>query len=129
MTRQQKVLLMAALAVAKAFTQAVRDSRDSDFVKARKRLERAAVRFAQEQEAENNMDPDANMREQEAILAESGRRRRLRELRDALLVWLQNHGVEPRWSEYPRAQRWYYGKYGGSLAWRRGANGKLEAVK
>jgi len=51
MTRQQKVLLMAALAVAKAFTQAVRDSRDSDFVKARKRLERAAVRFAQEKES------------------------------------------------------------------------------
>lgn len=54
------------------------------------------------------MDPNANLQEQERRLLPMDRAR-LRELREALAVWLQRGGFEPDWSACPRAAS-YYGK-------------------
>jgi len=63
------------------------------------------------------MDPNANIEEQERILA--GRRHeprvphsdidapRLAELRAALTDWLKGGGFEPEWAKYPNAARYY----------------------
>jgi len=64
------------------------------------------------------MDATANLREQEEILGLlsrrvddqeylSERRRRLRELRDALRAWLAAGGDAPDWQAYPRARLFY----------------------
>lgn len=71
------------------------------------------------------MDPNANLREQEDILARSTRRdangtnhgtvptrddyRRLGELRQALYDWIRAGGFEPDWTLGPVA-RHYYGR-------------------
>lgn len=63
------------------------------------------------------MDPDANLQEQERILAAGARgpanRIRLHDLREALWTWLRRRGYEPRWSECPKAAR-HFKSYGGS---------------
>jgi len=55
------------------------------------------------------MDPNANLREQEVLLARYtvADRRRLRELRKALATWLTNGGFDPQWAEYPHAARYF----------------------
>lgn len=67
------------------------------------------------------MDPEANLTEQEAILTAlraaspdevramriRGERERLRELRDALLDWLNAGGFEPDWTKHPHAADFY----------------------
>lgn len=67
------------------------------------------------------MDPEANLAEQESILTAlraatpdevramriRGERERLRELRDALLDWLNAGGFEPDWLKYPQAADFY----------------------
>ena len=66
------------------------------------------------------MDPNANLAEQEAIMARSyganvygpilpSLKPRLRELRLALAQWLRRGGFEPDWSKAPNARK-YYGK-------------------
>jgi len=61
------------------------------------------------------MDPNANLQEQEEILNRYGApgqqmddRYRLRELREALQVWIARGGFEPDWSKAPRAAKYYY---------------------
>lgn len=64
------------------------------------------------------MDPDANLAEQDAILAGAVRtapqspitdaaRDRLRELRHDLRRWIMRGGFEPDWTRYPLAARQY----------------------
>lgn len=58
------------------------------------------------------MDPEANLREQEAILterAQGGRvdAARLRELREALVGWLRGGGFAPTWARAPLAAKYY----------------------
>ena len=66
------------------------------------------------------MDPNANLVEQEQLLNEGLNRtpsdfrrrsrqinRRLADLREALLVWLQNGGFEPDWSKAPKARIYF----------------------
>jgi hypothetical protein len=64
------------------------------------------------------MDPNANLQEQERIISRNnptvGRipsedRLRLRELRIALLAWIQGGGFSPRWEDCPNAAK-YYGR-------------------
>lgn len=73
------------------------------------------------------MDPNANLAEQERILAEIPRvptsstlllrdkRARLKELRVALVDWLKAGGFEPAWSKCPKATRYFAGRWGGSI--------------
>lgn len=54
------------------------------------------------------MDPNANLAEQDQILAadrplSAAARRRLSELRLALSSWLARKGFEPTWTQYPIA--------------------------
>ncbi len=55
------------------------------------------------------MDPNANIVEQERILAAKGRRdgARLRELRLALWGWFHAGGFLPDWTAAPQAARHY----------------------
>lgn len=54
------------------------------------------------------MDPDANLAEQDQILADGRHERgRLAELREALREWLQRGGFEPQWHRAPRAAAFY----------------------
>lgn len=69
------------------------------------------------------MDPNANLQEQEQLLARKEYFKnlpltrhpplreedvaRLRELRATLRVWLTNGGFEPDWAAYPKAARYY----------------------
>lgn len=59
------------------------------------------------------MDPNANLQEQDRLLAQATRdvhdRACLRELRSALSEWLRCGGFAPDWTKAPRAAR-YYGK-------------------
>lgn len=57
------------------------------------------------------MDPDANLAEQNTCTDPA----RLRELRQALLQWLNRGGFAPNWKAYPAAARDF-------RAWRRRAN-------
>lgn len=63
------------------------------------------------------MDPDANLQEQERILASGARgpanRVRLHDLREELWRWLRRRGYEPRWSECPKAAV-HFKEHGGS---------------
>lgn len=62
------------------------------------------------------MDPNANLREQEALIeAKQTRSARMRELREALWGWLRGHGFEPEWHKCPKAAK-HYRSYGGSNA-------------
>jgi hypothetical protein len=61
------------------------------------------------------MDPNANLREQEQLVASYAGRKlpdrhdaaRLRYLRKALRAWLTDGGFEPDWAANPRAARYY----------------------
>lgn len=54
------------------------------------------------------MDPNANLSEQSYLLGygkdiDKVGKRRMRELRQALLEWMQRGGFEPDWAAYPEA--------------------------
>lgn len=58
------------------------------------------------------MDPNANLAEQERILAAgaahaTAQRARLHELRQALNNWIGHDGFAPDWSRCPRAAKYY----------------------
>lgn len=61
------------------------------------------------------MDPNANLRDQEALLQlpklQSYQRDRLHELRVALRDWIRRGGFEPDWANCPKASD-YYHKHG-----------------
>ncbi len=63
------------------------------------------------------MDPNANLKDQEALLAipakqrQSYQRDRLHELRIALTGWIRGGGFEPDWATCPLASS-YYHKHG-----------------
>lgn len=73
------------------------------------------------------MDPNANLQEQERLIASMHRlpttadlllkekRARLKELRVALVDWLKGGGFTPDWTQCPKAAR-YFAKLGG-MAW------------
>ena len=61
------------------------------------------------------MDPNANLAAQERILTEYANTcgpvpdatRRLRELREALVDWLDRGGFQPDWRAYPQAAKYW----------------------
>ena len=53
------------------------------------------------------MEPNDNLREQEAILRDGGSKSRLDELRMDLTGWLIAGGYDPDWSRCPRASAHY----------------------
>lgn len=58
------------------------------------------------------MDPNANLRDQEALLQlgklQSYQRDRLHELRVALRDWIRGGGFEPDWASCPKASSYYH---------------------
>lgn len=56
------------------------------------------------------IDPDVNMREQEALLVAGGQKQRLRQLRDAFAAWMYGGGFEPSvacWDACPLSAKYY----------------------